>query len=292
MNEDKNNQNPEPVNENAPTNDTNSAEASFSESTTSTLSNKTQTAGTEPATTVVGATTRKRNLIIGAVIAVVILLLGLWYVMERNGQINTGILDAFEQARLEGEVVATVDGEEITAYDLAISQEQIAAAARAQGVDLSDPASQQSIRDQAIEMLVNTELLRQEAQRRGLSVTDEEVSARYDTLVNEVGGEAVLAERMGEFGVTEDILFRDIRNELTIQKLLDEVFTETEIAVSDEDIAEFYESAGGVEAGLPPLEEVRGQIEQQLMSSEEQGIITEFVESLREEATVDIKIEL
>ena len=211
--------------------------------------------------------------------------------MERNGQINTGILDSFEQARLEGEVVATVDGE-ITAYDLAISQEQISAAARAQGVDLTDPASQQSIRDQAIEMLVNTELLRQEAERRGLSVTEEEVTARYETLVSEVGGEEVLAERMGEFGVSEDILFRDIRNELTIQKLLDEVFAETEISVSDEDIAAFYESAGGVDAGLPPLEEVRDQIEQQLMSSEEQTVITNFVENLREEASVDIQIEL
>lgn len=235
---------------------------------------------------------RKRNLIIGSVILVVIVLLGLWYAMERNGQLDTGLFDAVEQARLQQEVVATINGEEISAYDLSVSQEQISAAAQAQGVDLNDPATQQSIRDQAVDMLVNTELLRQEAESRGLSVSEEEVENRYEALVSEVGGEEILQARMNDFGVTEDVLFRDIHNELLIQKLLDEVFAETEVIVSAEEIQNFYDSAGGTEGGLPPLEEVSSQIEQQLAGTKEQEVVTEFVDNLRSEAEIDIKLEL
>lgn len=237
---------------------------------------------------------RRRNFIIGAVIVVGLLLLGLWYVMERNGQVNTNLFSGFEQARLEREVIVEVNGEIISAYDLSISQQQIAAAARAQGVDVTDPDTIGSIKEQAIEMLINTELLRQEAKKRNITVSEDEVEARYNQLITEVGGEEILAQRMNEFGVTEKILFRDIKNELTIQKLLDEVFasSEEEMVVSEAEVKELYDSVGGEAGGLPALEEVREQIVQQIKSTKEQQVVNNFVETLRTQATIDIKAEL
>lgn len=235
---------------------------------------------------------RRRNLIIGAIVAVIALLAIVWYAMESTDRVDTSVFSFIEKAQLERQVVATVNEVEISAYDLAISKEQISAAAGAQGLDLADPDVQSSITEQSIEMLINTELLRQEANRRGISATDEEVEARYEQLIQEVGGEAVLLERMEQFGVTEEILMRDIRNELTIQALLDEVFAETTLEVDETEVAERYELAGGEEAGLPPLEEVREQIEAQLETEREQSIVNDFVESLRNEASIDVQIEL
>lgn len=230
--------------------------------------------------------------IIAAVVAVFILLGGLVYAMEKSGRLNTGIFDGIERARLANSTVATVNGNDISQYDLQISMEQIAAAATAQGVDTNDADVKASIKEQAIEMLINTELLKQEAAARGISVTKVDVDARYEQLVTEVGGEEVLQERMNQFGVTDTILKRDIENELTIQKLLDLVFAETDIAASDEEVAEMYASAGGESAGLPALAEVKEQIEQQITATKEQEIVNDYVDSLRDKAVVDIEIEL
>lgn len=230
--------------------------------------------------------------IVAAVVAVIVLLAALMYVMEKDGRIQTGLFDGVDRIQSERTVVATVNDSEISEYDLRISMEQIGAAATAQGVDTTDPEVQSSIKGQAIEMLVNTELLKQEAAVRGLTVTAEDVDARYQQLLEEVGGEEVLMERMEQFGVTDKILKRDIRNELIIQQLLDQVFAETEISVSEEEVLEMYNNAGGEAAGLPPLEEVRGQIEQQINTTKEQEIVNTFVDGLREKSEVNVLTEV
>lgn len=237
-------------------------------------------------------TNRKRNLIIGAAGLVVLLLVVLWYGMERTGKVNTSVFSFIEQARLQNEVIATVGNAEISAYDLSISREQITAAAAARGVDVADPDTQESIREQAVEMLINTELLRQEAARRGIDVTDDQVAARYEQLVVEVGGEEILMERMETFGVTNTVLQRDIRNELVIQALLDQVFADATIEVTDEEVQEVYDGAGGAAAGLPEIEAVEGQIKEQITATKEQEVVNDFVESLRAGAEIEINIEL
>lgn len=247
-----------------------------------------------PTSTPVDSTTshRKRRMYysIGAVVLVVLILGGMLFIMERNGQINTNIFSGIERKLAAHSTVATVNGEEISEYDLLVSQEQISAGAVAQGVDVASAEVQTEIRDQALEVLINTELLLQEATKRGITVTDEEVTARYETLLQEVGGEEVLTERMKDFGITEDILLRDIRNELAIQKLLDVVFEEETIDVSEEEIVQLYESAGGESAGLPALSEVEEQIRQQIIATKEQEIINGFIATLREAAEIEITL--
>ena len=249
-------------------------------------------AASKDATTRANTKSRKAVYIAAAIVFVLILLSAIWYVMERTDRVSTNFFGFIERAQLEREAIARVNDVEISAYDLSISEQQIAAAAAAQGVDVNDADPQASITEQAVEMLINTELLRQEAESRGISIDDEAVDARYEQLVQEVGGESVLEERMEQFGVTDSVLKRDIRNELVIQTLLDQVFAESSIEVSDAEVEELYNSAGGAEGGLPPLEEVRAQIEAQVQSTKEQEIVDDFIESLRNQSTVEVLIEV
>lgn len=225
-----------------------------------------------------------------AVAIVVVLLGGLVYVMEQQGRLQTGIFSGVQKMVAGKTSVATVNGNKITRYDLDISVAQISAGAVAQGADIANPEIKAQIQTQAIDMLVNTELLKQEAASRGITITDEQVTERLETLKTDVGGEEVLAERMKEFKIDEKTLVRDIKNELTIQALLDIVFAEKSIAVTDAEITEFYNAAGGAEAELPPLAEVREQIEAQIKSTKEQEVVTAFVEELRGKGTVEILI--
>ncbi len=251
---------------------------------------ETTTTATEPVATPVESGTKKPAWMYYAIAAIVliILALGLLYVMEKQGKTDTGLFDSILTMQSQQVTVALVNGQSISQYELDTSIEQLSAGAASQGIDQNDPQVQQGLRDQALEVLINTELLRQEAERRGVTVTDEEVQARLDALVQQVGGEEVLAERMEEFGVSMETLESDIRSELAIQKVLDAVFAEREITVTEEEINEYYTAAGGEEAGLPPLQEVRDQVELEVQNTKQQEIINELITELRASATIEI----
>lgn len=231
-----------------------------------------------------------RKYTIAAVILVIIALLGIVFLMEQQGRLNTGIFDGAQKMLSRNKAVALVNESKISEYDLNISMAQIATGAAAQGADVESAEIKQEIQTQAIDMLVNTELLKQEAATRGIEITGDEVNARLETLKTDVGGEEVLKERMKEFNIDEKTLRRDIKNELTIQKLLEAVFVEKTVAVTEEEVLAFYETAGGPGAELPALEEVRAQIEAQLKTTKEQEVVTAYIEELRAKATIELLI--
>jgi hypothetical protein len=185
-------------------------------------------------------------------------------------------------------VVARVNGEDIVGADLTTSISQIVATAQLQGIDTTDPAVQSDIQDQAVEMLVNTALLEAEAENRGIIITDEQVEARITALVDEVGSQDLLDERMVALGISEGTLREDVRSELMIQELLDQVFAEAEVTVTEEEITSLYETSVVGAEDAPPLEEVRDQVEAQLQNSKEQQIVNEFISTLRSDAEIEI----
>ncbi len=225
-----------------------------------------------------------------AIIAAAVIVLALLFVMERQGRVETGMFEGLNRLVDTRTAVAKVNDGKVSKYDLDVSVTQMVAGFAAQGADTESEEVKTEIQTRAVEMLVNTELLKQEAAAKGIVITDEDVETRLETLKTDVGGEEALKERMAEFNVSEKILRRDIRNELTIQALLDGVFKEKNIAVTEEEIVEFYEQAGGEKAGLPELEAVRPQIEQQLKTTKEQEVVTAYIEELRGKAEIEILI--
>lgn len=225
-----------------------------------------------------------------AIIAAAVIVLALLFVMERQGRVETGMFEGLNRLVDTRTAVAKVNDGKVSKYDLDVSVTQMVAGFAAQGADTESEEVKTEIQTRAVEMLVNTELLKQEAAVKGIVITDADVEARLETLKTDVGGEEALKERMAEFNVSEKILRRDIRNELTIQALLDGVFKEKNIAVTEEEIVEFYEQAGGEKAGLPELEAVRPQIEQQLKTTKEQEVVTAYIEELRGKAEIEILI--
>jgi peptidyl-prolyl cis-trans isomerase SurA len=228
------------------------------------------------------------KLYLGAFILVAAVLVAVLYQLEKEGRSFTNFFSEILATQEANEVVATVGGAEITNRELEVSIEQFAQMAVSQGVDITDESVQSEIRSQAIEVLINTELLKQEANDRGVSVSDEEVNARLESITEEIGGEEALNERMASLSIDSEQLQSDIREELTIQSLLEEVFAETTTAVTEEEVAAVYQEAGGSEAGLPPIEEVYGQIEAQIISSKEQELIDSLLADLRTSAEIEI----
>lgn len=187
-------------------------------------------------------------------------------------------------------VIAVVNGTEISNANLSTSMVQISATAAVQGIDTTTPEVQDEIEARAVEVLVNTELLEQAAAERGIVVTDATVQTRLGELSAELGGEEVLKSRLDELGLNDDTLEEDIRSELTIQILLDEIFVDADLSVSDEEITAAYEAAGGAEAGLPAIADVREQLEFQVRTTKEQTLLDAFISELRAGADIEVLI--
>lgn len=222
-----------------------------------------------------------------AVIAFVAIIAGVVYLMERDGRLATGIFVPSGEIAPNA-TIAVVNDTKIKGSELATSIGQITISANQQGIDITDLVVQQNIRDQAVNMLVNTALLKEDAAERGIVITEEDVQTRIDALVQEVGGQEALDERMTALQIDEATLRRDVKTELIIQTLLDQVFADAGISVSEDEINEFYENAGGAEAGLPPLAEVYDQVEAQVRSGKEQATLDAFIAELRADATITI----
>jgi len=223
-----------------------------------------------------------------AVVIVTLLIFGVLYFLEKEGRSSTTIFSALIEKQQSNQVVAVVNDEDITSGKLQTSIRQFSQMAASQGVDTSDPEAQARIKEQSLEVIVNTTLLKQAATKRGIVVSDEEVEERINTIRTDLGGDEMLTQRMAEVGISEDQLVRDIKDELLIQQLLDILFTEAEIVVTEEEILAVYEGAGGEAAGLPALAEVRGEVEAQVIASKEQVVIDEYLTTLRAEATIEI----
>jgi hypothetical protein len=230
---------------------------------------------------------KKILLYIGAVVVVALIILGALYLLEKEGRSPTNLFGSILSAQSGREVVATVNGEKIINSELQNIIKQFEVSASMGGADTTDPDTQAEMRSQALEMLINTTLLKQAASEKGIEVTDEQVDERLKQITEEIGGQEVLNERMSEIGINEDRLRSDIRDEILIDKLFDDVFAQKQTSVSEEEIKEFYDQTGGEEAGLPPLEEVADQIEMEINSAREQGYVQEYLLELKEQATIE-----
>ena len=233
-------------------------------------------------------TTRSLKLIIVSVLVVVLALAGILYALEKDGRVNSNVFSGIIDSQQTQTGVAVVNGETITESELAVASTQLAQAAAAQGADPADPTIQATIRSQALDLMIGTALLTQTAEAQGVTVPDEEVAERLAAIEADAGGAELLATRMQEFGITMESLESDVRSELVISQLLDSIVTDEDTVVTEAEIVAAYEEAGGSGVELPPLEEVRTQIETQLQQVKGQSVIEAYVEQLRANADIEI----
>ena len=222
------------------------------------------------------------------VVGILLIASGLLFVLEKEGRTSTGIFSGIISKMEEGKPVARVNGTPILMSDFTSSYNQLLQMSTTQGVDVSDPAMVEKLRTQAIDTLVNAEVLRQAAIEAGMTATEEQIQTRYTEIQDGLGGAEALTARMEEFGVTEASLRRDIENEFLIQGLFDANVDSTNIVATEEELVALYDQAGGAEAGLPPMTEIKDQIEAQIIFDKEQKLISAFIEELRAKATIEV----
>lgn len=212
---------------------------------------------------------------------------GLWLVLESQGRVSTNYLGYFASRG----PVAMVNGVKISREDYEENRSQVEASAVGQGADITDTAVAEQINTQTIETLINTELLKQEAEKLNIIVSDEDIEARRTEIVEQIGGEEALVARMSELNLTEETLRNDIADELLIQKLFAQEVDTAGVEVTEEEVEQVFAQVGAQGEGSITLDdETREIIVTNIRMSKEQTLVTEYIQKLRAEAEVEVTL--
>lgn len=193
------------------------------------------------------------------------------------------------------DVVAEVNGEEIskeefeTAYVQQFQQEAAQAQVSGQEVD------QAELKERIAESLVSQRLLVQQTEESNIEATDEEVEETLTALAEQNGlaSSEEFLTALEEQGLSEEEVMEQVASQVKVDKLIAE--KSGDIEVSEEELQEFYDQMkeqqkemDGEE--LPPLEDIKSEVETQIMQQKENEAVQALLAELRESADVTINL--
>lgn len=183
----------------------------------------------------------------------------------------------------DNEVVATINGEDILGDTYNIIYAQLKLMQQLSGQDISE---KEKLKDEAIDMLIDQELLRLETKDKGIDVTKKEVQAKFDEAKSE--NEEQFKEILKQYYLTEEAFKEQLAFELAVGKYIDSEFPD--IKVTDEEVKAYYDQQKEQNEVVPDFKEVEEQIKQGLQGQKEQEKLQSVVDKLKEKAKIDVKI--
>ncbi|WP_332634099.1 SurA N-terminal domain-containing protein [Halalkalibacter flavus] len=200
-------------------------------------------------------------------------------------------MDSFIDTSDIPDVIAIVNGEEVDREIYVSTLEQEAMQLAMQGIDVDSEegaAYLDQVKDQVLDRIINSILVTHAANEEGIEATEEEIDMGVTDLMAQFGleSEEQLQELLEAQGVDMEELRSDVAENVKSNKYVEQKVAEIE--VSEEEIQAFYDEAIAAmpeteEAELPSLDEVRGEIEQQLQ-------MEKLLSNLREESDVTVNV--
>lgn len=89
---------------------------------------------------------------------------------------------------------------------------------------------------QTLESLISETVIKQEAKKEGIEVSDEEIKADLDIMIDSYGGEDSFNEALAYYGYKRDDIVKNITINMLVKKLM-----EPGIDITDEDIKAYFE---------------------------------------------------
>jgi peptidyl-prolyl cis-trans isomerase SurA len=199
------------------------------------------------------------------------------------------------------DVVAEVNGEEVTKDEFVPIYEAAFAQAASQAQMGGEAPDEEQLRKQTADDLVDTELLAQEAEARGLEVSDADIDAELTALAEQNGMTSAdeLLEAVEQQGVTAEQARDQVGTQVLVEQLVADENgpiepTEKELralyAQAKEQQAQAGQSGQGGAQKIPPFAQVRDQLVEQATNQEVGRVATALVEDLRADADITINL--
>jgi peptidyl-prolyl cis-trans isomerase SurA len=195
------------------------------------------------------------------------------------------------------DVVAEVNGAEVTKEEFVPIYEATFQQAAAQAQMGGQEPDEEALRTQAVDELVDTELLSQEAESRGISVSDEQVDAELDDLAAQNGmksGDELLAA-VEKQGMAPELARDQVATQVMVELLAADEDgsiepTGKELRARYAQVKQQQAKAGQQGQKVPPYAKVRDQLAEQVKSEQVGTVAGALVQSLRKDADITVNL--
>lgn len=199
------------------------------------------------------------------------------------------MLTACAEDTNEVEAVAIVNGEQVSLAEFEDRLDQKTSQYEAQGIAIDEEEGmREQIEEEVLDTLIAETLILEYAAEQGIEASQEDVDAEYASLVEQVGGEEALNELLSAQGMDSNDLKELLPDQIVFQRVLEQEREARGLSVTEDDIRATYEMYEEMQPDMPPFEEVRPQLEQELEQQQQMEVFAELSEELREQADVEV----
>jgi parvulin-like peptidyl-prolyl isomerase len=233
----------------------------------------------------VGVARPRGNKIIWVIIVFILLTLAVLAVWFNVG----GIKDKIGQDGSENAAtVALVNGQKLRFSELTARVAQARTILEGQGATFETDEQLKELQNLSLENLINETLLIQEAEAQGESVRDEEVDEQYNAIAAQSGGEEQLLVELKNNDITSEKFRKNIYNQLLLRNFIQTITVG--VVVGDQEVSAYYAELEGQGIELPPLEDIRTNLEYDIRQRKISESLVPIINGLREKADIDIQI--
>jgi thiol-disulfide isomerase/thioredoxin len=214
-----------------------------------------------------------------------------WLIGLCIGLLCLGLLAGYQVTRPDGGglgAVAVVNGEEIAREEFERQLDQVKAYYEQQGSPFPEGEGLAQFKQQIVDQLVQQTMLIQEADSRGITATEEEIQSQYEDTVKGFPDEEAFEQAVKEQGLSQEDVEGLIADSIKIENLLDLVVKKAEVdAPTEDELRELYDQYSQQQE-LPPFEEVKDQLEAELLYQRHNEVVQAFIQELKAQSTVEV----
>lgn len=181
-------------------------------------------------------------------------------------------------------VVAIVNGEEITTSALETRFRETRALSEAYGIDLD----QREMKQQVLNDIIAETLLLQKAAADGITATPGEIEAQYQSIARQFPDQDTFRQQLVSQNLTPEALRERIVQQLVIEAVVDANLDEDDLQVTDEEVEALYERYSTELDEVPPLDEARPELENELRQQRMNEAIDRLIDELRDESKIEV----
>ena len=195
------------------------------------------------------------------------------------------------------DVVATVNGEDITKDDFVPVYQGQYQQLSLQAQQGGEPVDEAALRTQVAEQMVDNTLLQQGAADAGIEATDEDIDASLEQIAQQAGlgsGDEVVQTLTAQ-GVSEEQVREDAATQYEITEYITQEAdltepTEEDLRAQYDALVEQQTQAGVAEEEMPSFEELRDQLAQQATIQQQNEAAATLAAQLREAGDVTVNV--
>lgn len=183
----------------------------------------------------------------------------------------------------EKDPVVSVNGDEVKGDKYNSIYAQIKTSMQQYGQEVDDV---DDLKDQTLDILVQQQLIKQDAADKGLETSDDEVEKEFKSLKEENGDQ--LTAMLDQFDLSEDEFKDQLADDIITNKYMDK---ELDVKVTDDEVKDYYDQLKEQsDEDVGELDDMKDMIKDQLEEQKGQEQLQDKVKELKKDAKIDKQI--